>query len=93
MGAFPLLIDRDETQPAAQRRAGSVCYRSAPPYWPTPDPLMPSLRVTLRSLLMTSLCLLAIDASAAGAGYGDLHWRLLGPFRGGRVLTVAGVPG
>src|SRR5437773_5254953 len=23
----------------------------------------------------------------------DLHWRLLGPFRGGRVLAVAGVPG
>jgi photosystem II stability/assembly factor-like uncharacterized protein len=23
----------------------------------------------------------------------DLHWRLIGPFRGGRVLTVSGVPG
>ena len=23
----------------------------------------------------------------------DLHWRCIGPFRGGRVLTVAGVPG
>src|SRR6185295_4459082 len=23
----------------------------------------------------------------------DLHWRLIGPFRGGRVLAVAGVPG
>ena len=25
--------------------------------------------------------------------YSQLHWRLVGPFRGGRVLTVAGVPG
>jgi len=25
--------------------------------------------------------------------FGDLHWRSIGPYRGGRVLTVAGVPG
>ena len=25
--------------------------------------------------------------------FGDLHWRLVGPFRGGRVNAVAGVPG
>ena len=25
--------------------------------------------------------------------FNDLHWRLLGPFRGGRVLAVSGVPG
>src|SRR6185437_7054272 len=25
--------------------------------------------------------------------FGDLHWRLIGPFRGGRVLAVSGVPG
>src|SRR5580698_7062527 len=24
---------------------------------------------------------------------GGLHWRLIGPFRGGRALAVAGVPG
>ena len=24
--------------------------------------------------------------------YGGMKWRLVGPFRGGRVLTVAGVP-
>ncbi|PYQ26968.1 MAG: hypothetical protein DMF57_18745, partial [Acidobacteria bacterium] len=23
----------------------------------------------------------------------DLHWRLIGPFRAGRVLAVSGVPG
>jgi photosystem II stability/assembly factor-like uncharacterized protein len=33
------------------------------------------------------------DALAATSDYGDLHWRMLGPFRGGRVLAVAGVPG
>jgi photosystem II stability/assembly factor-like uncharacterized protein len=41
-------------------------------------------------LLLVCACLPAIGAAS---GYGDLHWRLLGPFRGGRVLTVAGVPG
>jgi len=54
---------------------------------------MPSLRQVFRSLLLSCLCLLAIDVAAATSGFGDLHWRLLGPFRGGRVLTVAGVPG
>src|SRR5579862_2434468 len=31
----------------------------------------------------------AINADA----FGNLHWRLVGPFRGGRALAVAGVPG
>ena len=53
---------------------------------------MPSLRLMLRALLLSCACLPALGAAAA-SGYGDLHWRLLGPFRGGRVLTVAGVPG
>jgi photosystem II stability/assembly factor-like uncharacterized protein len=39
-------------------------------------------------LLVCSAC----AAAAATPDYGDLHWRLLGPFRGGRVLTVSGVP-
>src|SRR5262249_44999288 len=29
----------------------------------------------------------------ATALYSGLHWRLLGPFRGGRVAAVSGVPG
>jgi photosystem II stability/assembly factor-like uncharacterized protein len=33
------------------------------------------------------------SAIAAASDFGDLHWRLLGPFRGGRVLAVTGVPG
>ncbi|MBV8345301.1 MAG: hypothetical protein JO190_09960 [Candidatus Eremiobacteraeota bacterium] len=33
-------------------------------------------------------------ASSGGSAYfGMLHWRLIGPFRGGRALAVAGVPG
>ncbi|HZV24136.1 MAG TPA: hypothetical protein VFF93_10245, partial [Luteimonas sp.] len=51
---------------------------------------MSSMRLMLRVLLLVWACLPAIGAAS---GYGDLHWRLLGPFRGGRVLTVAGVPG
>jgi photosystem II stability/assembly factor-like uncharacterized protein len=53
---------------------------------------MPAFR--LRSILLACSCLAACtSALAAPASYGDLHWRLLGPFRGGRVLAVAGVPG
>jgi photosystem II stability/assembly factor-like uncharacterized protein len=48
------------------------------------------MRLMLRVLLLVCACLPAIGGAS---GYGDLHWRLLGPFRGGRVLTVAGVQG
>lgn len=52
-------------------------------------------------LLRRRLALLALGISAALSAhaavdpslYQDLHWRLIGPFRGGRVLTVAGIPG
>jgi len=46
---------------------------------------------------LPALLLLCIAASAQAdvdpTLFGDLHWRSIGPFRGGRVLTVAGVPG
>ncbi len=32
-------------------------------------------------------------ANVDGKLFQELHWRLIGPFRGGRVLAVAGVPG
>src|ERR1700687_2031102 len=46
--------------------------------------------------LVASCLLLASSALAAPVNpilFQDLHWRLLGPFRGGRVLAVSGVPG
>src|SRR6185437_5663338 len=57
------------------------------------------------TLLMVGLSLaswaFAADAAAGAAGpaavdpsfYQALHWRLIGPFRGGRVLAVTGIPG
>ncbi|MDG2536974.1 hypothetical protein P5Y53_04805 [Dyella jiangningensis] len=52
-------------------------------------------------LLRRRLAVLALGISTALSAhaavdpslYQDLHWRLIGPFRGGRVLTVAGIPG
>src|SRR6266536_6134276 len=35
----------------------------------------------------------ATPAGVDPALFQDLRWRLIGPFRGGRVLAVAGVPG
>ena len=49
------------------------------------------LRYSLFGLLLAAVC-----AQAAGvdpALYSGLHWRLIGPFRGGRVLAVSGVRG
>ena len=52
---------------------------------------------TRRHLLLTGL-LMAAAAQLAAQPFdprllADVHWRLAGPFRGGRVLAVAGVPG
>ncbi len=47
----------------------------------------------------SSLFLLLLIASLAGAQqypeqfYQDLHWRMIGPFRGGRTRAVAGIAG
>jgi photosystem II stability/assembly factor-like uncharacterized protein len=40
-------------------------------------------------LLASSAAFAAVDPSL----FQDLHWRLIGPFRGGRVLAATGVPG
>ena len=53
----------------------------------------PHHHFALRCICIAALWFAAWNAFAATSEFGDLHWRLLGPFRGGRVLTVAGVPG
>ena len=49
----------------------------------------------LRNLFVAVLLCVAgvARADVDPALFQDLHWRSIGPFRGGRVLTVAGVPG
>jgi photosystem II stability/assembly factor-like uncharacterized protein len=51
----------------------------------------------LRIWFSSSALILFMTAAAAAPVdhnfFGDLHWRLVGPFRGGRVLAVTGVPG
>lgn len=49
-------------------------------------------------LSLAFAALFAGPASAAGSAvtpqmYGGLHWRLVGPFRGGRAITATGIPG
>jgi photosystem II stability/assembly factor-like uncharacterized protein len=44
-------------------------------------------------LLLLTLCALAIKAQPFDpALYGDMKWRMIGPFRGGRTVGAAGVP-
>ncbi len=46
-------------------------------------------------IAVSLLLLLATGVSSAAVApslFQDMHWRLLGPFRGGRVLAVSGVP-
>lgn len=48
-------------------------------------------RRTLRTVLLLTAWMAC--AAADPTLFQDLHWRMIGPFRGGRVLTVSGVPG
>src|SRR6267378_963024 len=47
----------------------------------------------MRHLLALLFCASTASAAVDPAFYQDLHWRLIGPFRAGRVLAVSGVPG
>src|SRR5476649_2793302 len=47
-------------------------------------------------LALALVCIGFVSATAQGVDgnlFGAMRWRLVGPFRGGRVLAVAGVPG
>jgi len=48
-----------------------------------------SVAPALLVLLLASAAFADVDPAL----FQDLHWRLIGPFRGGRVLAVSGVPG
>ncbi len=50
-------------------------------------------RCSLLTLLLLSLAKLAITQPVPSELVNGLKWRLIGPFRGGRVVAVAGVPG
>src|SRR5262249_53579421 len=57
-------------------------------------PPMPSRRLLAVCLLLAATSARAASGPAVDpALFGDLRWRLIGPFRGGRVLAVSGVPG
>src|ERR1700751_5454086 len=50
-------------------------------------------RSTRSAALFLLLAVPAVAAPFDPALFKDLRWRMIGPFRGGRVLAVAGVPG
>ena len=54
-------------------------------------PLLPLLPLILWSAAACPVGAYAADY--APEAFGGLHWRSIGPFRGGRVLAVTGVPG
>ncbi len=52
------------------------------------------MRLRHLAVLVLGLCAaLSAEAAVDPSAYQDLHWRMIGPFRGGRVLTVAGIAG
>ncbi|HEX4959311.1 MAG TPA: hypothetical protein VF173_00635 [Thermoanaerobaculia bacterium] len=54
---------------------------------------MPLRRFFAAVLLLAASSVSGAFAQADPSLFQDLHWRLIGPFRGGRVLAVSGVPG
>ncbi|HEV7514870.1 MAG TPA: hypothetical protein VGR07_01090, partial [Thermoanaerobaculia bacterium] len=55
--------------------------------------LLAAVLVTVSALAGASAVLAADTGGGGPASFPDLRWRLLGPFRGGRVLAVTGMPG
>jgi photosystem II stability/assembly factor-like uncharacterized protein len=55
--------------------------------------LRPCFRFGISALFLLLLAMPAIAQSASPEPINGLKWRLIGPFRGGRVVAVAGVPG
>jgi hypothetical protein len=53
---------------------------------------MPPIRIALPFVLLGSLAAAAAAEPVPEASYQQLHWRMVGPFRGGRTRAVAGVP-
>src|SRR6266581_9166524 len=47
----------------------------------------------MRHLFTLLFCASSASAAVDPALFQDLHWRLIGPFRAGRVLAVSGVSG
>ena len=43
--------------------------------------------------VMSALCAMGAHAAVDSSMLSALQWRLVGPFRGGRVLAVTGLPG
>src|SRR3954465_5347154 len=54
---------------------------------------MPLRRLFAALLLFAGSLTFAAGAPVDPSRFQDLHWRLIGPFRGGRVVAVTGVPG
>jgi hypothetical protein len=49
-------------------------------------------------ILLASFCILLFPIALSAeqydpALYQELHWRMIGPFRGGRTVAISGVPG
>jgi photosystem II stability/assembly factor-like uncharacterized protein len=68
--------------------------------WRIPEVLVVKAALIARAGALLFAIVAANASSSSGvqpavdpAAYQELHWRLIGPFRGGRVLTVAGIPG
>jgi photosystem II stability/assembly factor-like uncharacterized protein len=53
---------------------------------------MHPIRIALPLVLLGSLAAAAAADPVPEASYQQLHWRMVGPFRGGRTRAVAGVP-
>src|SRR5260370_10395227 len=57
---------------------------------------VPRARILVSALCGLLACLLPTAAPAQQFGpelYGEMQWRMIGPFRGGRTVAATGVPG
>src|SRR4029077_19110405 len=73
----------------------SIVYTSGP----KAKDMNSSIRLRRLILVSTASCFALLFApqvvsqQASPSQFSEMRWRLIGPFRGGRVLAVSGVPG
>ncbi len=80
--------------PADRRRGPSKAAASTPAKVVTAGATAGRLAAAiLHAVLLVALPLAAHATTYAPSLFGELHWRMIGPFRGGRTVGAAGVPG
>src|SRR3954452_2554703 len=76
--------------PAVRYLLSAICYLLSAVCCLLSSIFMKALRSLLTVALFTTT--LALTAQVDSSRYTEMHWRMIGPFRGGRTVAAVGAP-